>query len=74
MGFILIYQFFIFFGMSSSSSCVRTINCRMLYFPKWIVCNLLIVAGRRQIGNKEDGKGFLNCWHGIIVAVCVLYN
>jgi len=29
----------------------------MLYFLKWIVCNLLIVAARRQIGNKEDGKG-----------------
>lgn len=41
---------------------------------KWIVCHLLIVAGRRQIGNKEEGKGFLNCWYGIIVAVCALYN
>lgn len=56
------------FSMFSSSPCVGTLYCWMLYLKKWLVCHLLIVAGRRQISNKEDGKRFkLHFIHFIIV-------
>jgi hypothetical protein len=50
------YQLFVFFGMSSSSSCVGITDCRSAVFFK--IAYVSFAHCSKEIGNKENGEGF----------------